>query len=257
MKTFGAFAAALALVAGVSFAQASPVTVGAITWDPNYSEPEGTGQDYEATFDFTQWYSKTSSEGGYITGNNFSNAQAYGTIAIDLGNYWLQGVGEINSMNSSRAFGGSDFEVTYAFGGIKLNPNSTFNTSAAWFRAYVNGTDFNYTAPTSNTGEVADAQSGLLWIEGTFDSLINETSSSKFTFISAQLNITGGIAQPYFDPTLFYSSSAFFPNNSARYSQGGNGQIMGNTHTVSEPGSLALLGFALLGFAVARRFFAV
>lgn len=261
MKKIKVLIAGVAVAGFMGAAYASPITVGGITWDPDYSEPAGTGKDYEAKFDFTQWYSNTSTAGGSIAAGSFSNALNYGTIGTDLanggsfGNYWLQGVGEVNYMNGSdlitAPFAAPGKELTYAFGGIKLNANSSFDVTNAWFKVYVNSTSPNYTSPTSNEGEVADAQSGLLWLGGTFASLTNSTGSVQNTFVSAELNITEGAAKFHFGPTLDYSGSAFFAGNSAKYTTAGNGQLKGNT--IPEPATLALMGMGLLGFAAARR----
>ena len=263
MKKIKTLVAGLAVASFMGTAYASPINVGGISWNPDYSEPAGTGQDYEAKFDFTQWFSSTSTAGGSIAAGNFTNALKYGTILTDLGNgggfgnYWLQGVGEVSYMNGSdpllAPFAAPGKELTYAFGGIKLNANGSFNTSNGWFKVYVNSTTPNYTSPTSNEGEVADAQSGLLWLGGTFTSLDITSGTVQNSQVSAELLITEGAAKFHFDPVLDYSASAFFdPKNlNAKYSKAGNGQLKGNT--VPEPATLALMGMGLLGFAAARR----
>lgn len=260
MRKIKTLIAGFAVASFMGAAYASPITVGGITWDPDYSEPFGTGEDYEARFEFTQWFSSTSTAGGFIGAGNFTNALKYGTIVTDatnggsFGNYWLQGVGEVSYMNGSNTFGAPSSELTYAFGGIKLNANGSFDTSNGWFKVYVNSTTPNYTAPTSNEGEVADAQSGLLWLGGTFNSLVNSSGSVQNTFVSAELQVTEGAAKFHFSPTLEYSGSAFFAplNPNAKYSQAGNGQLKGNT--IPEPATLALMGMGLLGFSAARRY---
>ncbi len=257
MKKIKALIAGVAVAGFMGAAYASPITVGGITWDPDYSEPAGTGSDYEAKFDFTQWYSSTSTAGGSIAAGNFTNALKYSTIGTDLdnggsfGNYWLQGVGEVSYMNGSTSFAAPGKELTYAFGGIKLKADKSFDTTDGWFKVYVNSTSPNYNSPTSNEAEVADAQSGLLWLGGTFASLTNSTGSVQNTFVSAELNITEGAAKFHFSPTLDYSGSAFFAGNNDKYTTAGNGQLKGNT--IPEPATLALMGMGLLGFAAARR----
>lgn len=258
MKKMKTLIAGMAMAGFMGAAFASPITVGGITWDPDYSED--AGRDYEATFKFTQWFSNTSTAGGTVAPGNFTGALNYNsTIGADLanggsfGDYWLQGVGEVDYMNGSTTFGAPDKELTYAFGGIKLNADSTFDTSNGWFKVYVNSTTPNFTFPASGEGEVADAQSGLLWLGGNFASLNIKEGTVQNSQVSAELVVTEGAAKFHFDPSLQYSASAFFGDSAKddKYSQAGNGQLRGNT--VPEPATLALMGMGLLGFAAARR----
>jgi len=247
-----------ALALAFSAAQASPITVGGVTWDPDYSD--SSDSDFITTFSFTQWFGTTSEAAGVAP--DFNGAVAFNTVFASLNGssaasgYILKGSGEINRVNGlySPNFC-NNCELTYAFSGIGLNKNGTFDVSNAWARLYVNSLAPDYSTPAGSQAEVNDAVSGLNWLDLKFNSLGFQSGNVQNGQVSAVLEVVGGAAAANFDPvTLDYTATAFFNianHGNPKYSSGGGGSMIGNT--IPEPGSLALFGLGLLGASVMRR----
>lgn len=259
MKLFKKVLAGVAVAAAMATsAYASPITVGGVTWNPDYVD--AGDNDFVAEFQFTQWFSTTNSPSNAIT--NYAGAVGIASVLGSLtgssaaSGYFLQGAGEVFRVNENNGIGtftAAGNELTYAFGGIGLNQNGTFDVSGAWAKLHVNSISPNFGTPVSNQAEVDDAESGSTWLDLTFTSLGFASGSVGNGTISAVLNVVGGDAFGNFLPLqLAYTADAFFniPGN-AKYSGSGNGSVIGNT--IPEPESLALVGLGLLGLAAARR----
>lgn len=277
MKNVKSLLAGVVLASAAQVAQASDINIGGVVWDPDYNA--GIEMDFIGRFDFTQWFSTTNEAVGDIT--SFDSAvtlqevidaqiAAAGAQVLETGLY-LSGVGEFKEINGdegsiSSATGTAldsfcpGCELTYAFGGLGLNADNTFDASNAWAQIYVDHTpDFDVPPGTPGnpaTNALADGDS-LLFLDLRFDTIdfIALGQGIASGFVDATLSIVGGIAANNFDPgTLEYNASAF--NNSlgaaTRYSTGGTGSINGNS--IPEPGSLAVLGLGLMAlFGFGRR----
>lgn len=236
-------------------AHATPITIGGVTWDPDYSDL--TDHDFIAQFNFTQWYSTTIASFGAISQANLLSAANIADVNAALGGsgatgYYLQGAGEVTYINgvSAPAFC-TNCELTYAFGGIGLNKDSTFDLTSAWAGLWVSSLDPDFTFPVSNGGELADAQSGTLWLSLDILEMSFQSGTVGNGVVSAVLEAIDGAALGNFLPTtLTYTADANFVSN-PRYSGGGNGSVAGNT--IPEPGSLALAGLGFLGLGALRR----
>lgn len=280
MKLLKKAAIGAAFALGLSAAQATPITVGGVTWDPDYVDIGGSEFDFIAQFDFSQWYS-TDAAGSTTRGtiSNYDSAATIGSVLTTLAGggsgatgYYLQGVGEYYRMNENNPLLCSGCELIFGFGGIGLNYDGSFDISNAWGRVYVNSLFPNYTHPASNQTEVSSALSGDVWLDIDFLALAFQSGFVGNGTVSALLQVTGGEAYGNFLPDLLsYTADANFINASPvcpdpdgpfgpltpnpltcgnKYSAGGNGSVLGNT--IPEPGTLALAGLALLGIYGAR-----
>lgn len=272
--------AALGSMAAFSMpSHAAMVSVAGVTWDTEWNDGSTPPieQDFVAETQFTQWFSQTKDGvgtlGSWTTANTIGNvlASVTGAPATATG-FYLAGAGEYIRINdpamsviqaSPTGGGVGSFcpgcELTYAFGGIGLNTDNTFDVTDGWVRVYVdNSPDFN--TPVNSQAVANSAIGDILWLDLSITSFVLQNGTVANGLVSAVFEIVGGAAADYFDPkSVEYSGSAFFgtqagvvdPNS--RFSNAGNGQAIANTTAVPEPGTLALLGLGLVGFAASRR----
>jgi hypothetical protein len=268
MKLVKTLFATAALVASSFAAQATPITVGGVTWDPDYVD--ASDNDFIGEFKFTQWFATTTSTLGSL--NNYSSAVGINQVVSSLNGsgtnsgYFLQGIGEFDRINGLTGGFCNNCELLYAFGGIELKNDLSFDITNAWARVWTNNLFPDYTSPASNQAEVNDALVGfnMPWLDLAIVGLDFQPGSLVSDGkVSAIFKATGGKAFNNFDQGLTnglisYTANANFSTsvtvnnpNGAKFSSGGNGSVLSDT--IPEPSSLAILGLGLLGLASAAR----
>ena len=249
-------------------AQAAEVNVGGVVWDPDWTDGAvpAVEFDFVGQFTFTQWFSQTSDAVDTLA--SFGSRTAASAIFPGLTgdstatSYFLSGVGEFyrvndpikNVLTSSPTGGGAGSfcpgcELTFAFGGIGLNNDQTFNINNAWARIYVDASpDF---ALPIGAGSPLTAIGDQVWLDLDFSQLFFTSGNIVQGSVEATFDIIGGLAAGNFDPQeLYYAGDAAF-NPGALSSNAGNGRVFGNT--IPEPGILFLFGAGLVGLGVMRR----
>lgn len=284
MKYLKTLAVASALAVSGFAAQAVEINVGGVVWDPDWTDGgnPASEQDFIGRYNFTQWYSTVSdplgSLGSATSAATIGDVLAAGGLGGGAGastGYFLSGAGEfyqindpLNDVTIADPLGGAlgsfcpGCELTFAFGGLELFDNLTFDLTNAWARIYVDSSpDFAIPVSTLNAGTMpANALDGNIWLDLSFADLqfTSLVSGAGSGFISATFDIIGGLAANHFDPALLsYNGSAYFGSNpfeinlNSLFSSGGNGAVLANT--VPEPGILFLFGAGLVGLGVMRK----
>ena len=269
MKTSVLKAIAVASVLITGNVSADQITVGGVTWDPDYDSGASV-KDFSATVTFAQWWSSVgTTDNQTIEGDNFGVAITPGAngFGFDYSNIQSPGIGELMGIATFDRFNGessgfvcSTCSLNLAFGGLTLDdPNDTlFNTDNSWFKVFVSPV----TVDPFSALQFSEAQSGSVWLSGDF-------SSFGLTFGNAQggqslafLNVLGGDALNNFDTNTILDTwngsiadiqlsgtANFAPGE--EFAQASGLAISGNS--VPNPTSVALFGLGVLGLSLARR----
>jgi len=247
-------------------ASAGVVTAGGIQWDDDPIGPNGVS----AQVNFQQWFtnSASSTNDNGTAGDLTDDYQFLTTDAATVGapGTELVGIGEFYSFSDGRepsAPGGfcvsGGCELTFAFGGLFVNPDQSFDNTNAWINIYIDETpDFNSGTliPSGGHSDFVDAQDGTLWASFDID-LFDLDGNLTGGESELGLSIRDGVALADVEAALEYSdvfdilftSGATFVDNNL-YTLDGNGQLI---NAVPEPTGLALFSLGLLGLAGVSR----
>lgn len=256
MKALTKFIAGAALAASAMASYASPITVGGVTWDPDYAD------DFFGT---STTLNQTIGPGGVLSG--------FGVVTT------------FNDTPVSSFCSGC--ELTFEYGGytpFAVNnavPIAGFNNQiieyvGGWLRMYV---DFTPDADASNSNllTAANSANGTLWLDLAAHGLgennitligTNKIVSNSTLEGSGLFDAVAGLAFGNFDTnTKNDGADLNFSTSFSRFTlvdidpgpgvvqvpafSRGTGNLSGNT--IPEPATLALVGLGLLGAAVARK----
>lgn len=248
MKLFKKVLAGVAVAAAMATsAYASPITVGGVTWDPDYANPPSNSDtDFTARYSVVQWFATGADVATNVVNGAISSNASVGAIGATL-----QGIGKVNSVNNSATFANGG-ELTFTFGGftvLGIGPGGPV-FSNGWLNIYHDSTaDYNNGALTGANDGTSFLR--LVASSNTFSGLALNAGALNFF-----LNVIGGDAAGNFDTNTRLFATDVQGGSFAQFNEGNayattDGNLYGNS--IPEPESLALVGLGLLGLAAARR----
>lgn len=255
-----------ALVTGITAAQATPINIGGVVWDPD-SPSAGADKDFTARYNFNQWFVGFKDPSAVTVGDE------------------LTGTGEFTSWNGNTSYDGNSAtgggigsfcpgcELTFTFGGLLVNSSGGFDFTSAYLRIYVGtGSDINY-VNSANPLNISGASDGQLFLDlKVVDVLFTALGGNGYVngVTTLSLEAVGGLAKSAFDTNsvksltlplgfdLGATASAQFEqtdidgnSNTLEWVATSTGTVKGNS--IPEPTSVALAGLALLGIAGKAR----
>lgn len=211
-----------------------------------------------------------------ITGATFATTSIYETSVSAVGQV-LSGYGRINDITGNSAFC-AGCELTFRINNYVVTAISPTEVrfSGGTIDVYVDYTpDFNPNLTGNQATDIANATDGTLWLSlAGHTALLNGIPSNlratgQITgpninfFGGGLLDVTGGTAGAFFNTNLVadglggladfdFTSSGSNQNSLPQIPLRGSADLR-NPGTIPEPGSLALLGLALLGAGAATR----
>lgn len=247
MKLLKKVLAGVAVAAAMASAQASYITVGGVTWDPD------AVNDLTQQFVFAQEFVGNPTIAGTEL-RGFGKVTSFNDLAV-AGNLGAGGAGTFCV----------SCELTLAFGGFYTNGTGGF-TGQGFLELYVDNTpDYNPLGNAAAQLNAGTATDGTLWLRLLSSSyqFASDFPSASNPYLSGQLTVnwnvdtlSSALANSNYDTNGEALGTDAFDRASGTFRTGlqsisNNGTLYGNT--IPEPESLALVGLGLLGLAAARR----
>ncbi|MCV2886017.1 PEP-CTERM sorting domain-containing protein [Aestuariibacter sp. AA17] len=251
---------ALALLGTASFANASMINVGGVTWDPSYQRPASPPfisdeTDLIQKVQFSQWFVDAADAGTTDTSKVIS------PDAVTAGDE-LQAVGSMtyfNGLTDPEVFPGPigfclGCEVTFRSTGLLADGLGGFTTA-------VGGAFLEFFVETGADVDQMYSGTGTPWLTLAVDEVTfsarDSTAGNEYRGGNIQLALSavGGPAAQYMDTNtisnsnggfsdIFYNADAIFNMQNGNYFASGTADLVGDT--IPEPSALALFMLGML-----------